>query len=279
MPELPEVERARRIIETVVLGRTIDKVWCDTTDDIVFAGVSGRTVARRLEGRQVLAIKRRGKQLWFELDERPWPLFHLGMTGQFVTPQAGPLRLVSSAKDLQHAWPPRFLKIRLWLSDGGELAMTNARRLGRIRLQQDPEREAPISKLGFDPLYDMPTRADFAAKLMRRKGVLKAVLLDQGFAAGVGNWIADEVLYQAGVDPRRRGTSLSDAEAGRIHAKLRAVIGRACEVDADKDRLPRSWLFHDRWGKADNATTSRGDPIEHVDIAGRTTAWVPNRQK
>ncbi|MBL4684419.1 MAG: hypothetical protein JKY37_07500 [Nannocystaceae bacterium] len=279
MPELPEVERARRIIETVVLGRTIDKVWCDTTDDIVFAGVSGRTVARTLKGRQVLAIKRRGKQLWFELDERPWPLFHLGMTGQFVTPQAGPLRLVSSAKDLKHAWPPRFLKIRLWLSDGGELAMTNARRLGRIRLQEDPESEAPISKLGFDPLYNMPTRADFSAKLMRRKGVLKAVLLDQGFAAGVGNWIADEVLYQAGVDPRRRGTSLSDAEAGRIHAKLRAVIRRACEVDADKDRLPRSWLFHDRWGKAENATTSRGDPIEHVSIAGRTTAWVPSRQK
>ncbi|MEM6991938.1 MAG: DNA-formamidopyrimidine glycosylase family protein [Myxococcota bacterium] len=279
MPELPEVERARRIIEAIVVGRTIDKVWCDTSDDIVFAGVSGRTVARRLKGRRVVAAHRRGKQLWCELDRPPHLLLHLGMTGQILAPESGPLRLASSPKDLTHAWPPRFTKIRLWLSDGGELAMTNARRLGRIRLQDDPRREPPVAKLGFDPLYEMPSRADFSARLRKRKGLLKAVLLDQSFAAGVGNWIADEVLYQAGIDPRRRGTSLSDAEAGRLHAKLAAVIRRACEVDADKERLPKSWLFHHRWGKVADAKTSRGEAIEHLTIAGRTTAWVPSRQK
>lgn len=279
MPELPEAERARKIIEAVTLNRRIEKVWCDTTDDIVFSGTTGRTVARRLKGRTVVGVRRRGKQLWCDMDQPPSPLFHLGMTGQFLTPAQGPLRLASSAKDLKHQWPPRFCKIRIWLEDGGELAMTNARRLGRIRLQDDPEHELPISKLGFDPLYEMPTRADFCQRIRRRKGVLKAVLLDQGFAAGVGNWIADEVLYQAGIDPQRRGTSLDDAEAGRIHAKLRDVIRRACDVDADKDRLPKSWLFHHRWGKVADAVTSRGETIEHLTIAGRTTAWVPSRQK
>ncbi len=279
MPELPEVERARRIIEAHMVGRTIESVWCDNDDDIVFAGVSGRTVARKLKGRRVVAARRRGKQLWCELDERPWPLFHLGMTGQFVAPDTGPLRLASTGKELRHEWPPRFVKIRMRLSDGGELAMTNARRLGRIRLQDDPEHEAPICKLGFDPLYEMPSRAEFSAALRKRKGVLKAVLLDQGFAAGVGNWIADEVLYQAGIDPRRRGTSLDATEAGRVHIKLRAIIARACEVDADKERLPKSWLFHQRWGKVADAKTAHGDAIEHLTIAGRTTAWVPARQK
>ncbi len=176
------------------------------------------------------------------------------------------------------AWPPRFVKLRMWFSGGGELAMTNARRLGRIRLLDDPEHEPPISKLGFDPLYGMPTRAEFCDRIMRRKGVLKAVLLDQGFAAGVGNWIADEVLFQAGVDPRRRGVSLDREEAGRLFGKLRDVIQKACDVDADKDRLPKSWLFHYRWGKDTDAKTSRGEAIEHLSIAGRTTAWVPSRQ-
>ena len=277
MPELPEAERARRLIENVVLDRTIARVWCDD-DDIVFAGVTPRTVSRRLKGRKVVAVRRRGKQLWWELDERPWPLFHLGMTGQFLTPDDGPLRLASSPKDLRHEWPPRFAKIHLWLSDGGELVMTNARRLGRIRLQHDPLRETPLSKLGFDPLTDMPSKLDFVAQIRSRDAVLKSLLLNQSFAAGVGNWIADEVLYQAKIDPRRRGTSLTQAEAGRIHAKLRAIVVRACDVDADKDQLPKSWLFHRRWGRDANATTADGERIEHLDIGGRTTAWVPTRQ-
>jgi formamidopyrimidine-DNA glycosylase len=277
MPELPEAERARRLIERLALGRRIDRVWCDD-DRIVFAGVSPREVARHLKGRTVGAIRRRGKQLWWELDARPWPLFHLGMTGQFVSPQIGPLRLASSPKDLRHQWPPRFAKIQLRFSDGAELAMTNARRLGRIRLQTDPEREPPICKLGFDPLTDMPSRAEFAARIRKRAAILKPLLLDQSFAAGVGNWIADEVLYQARIDPRRRGTSLSEAEAGRIHAKLRAIIVRACEVDADKDQLPRTWLFHRRWGKDADAVTHRGEKIEHLQLGGRTTAWVPEVQ-
>lgn len=277
MPELPEAERARRLIEQVVAGRTIDRVWC-AEDDIVYAGVTPRTFARRLKGRKVEAVCRRGKQLWWELDARPWPLFHLGMTGQFLTPQDGPLRLASSPKELRHEWPPRFAKIHVWLSDGGELVMTNARRLGRIRLQQDPLREPPLSKLGFDPLTDMPSKREFVAEIRRRNAVLKALLLNQSFAAGVGNWIADEVLYQAEIDPRRRGTSLTEAQAGRIHAKLRAIVVRACDVDADKNRLPKSWLFHRRWGRDANATTVDGEPIEHLDIGGRTTAWVPSRQ-
>lgn len=279
MPELPEVERARKLIEQIAVGRTIEQVRC-ADDEIVFVGVSPRTVARRLKGRTVVASRRRGKQMWWELDQRPWPLFHFGMTGQFVTPQAGPLRLAAHGrKALDRSWPPKFWKIHLWLDDGSELAMTNSRRLGRIRLQQDPEHEDPIARLGFDPLYEMPSAADFAERLRKRRGVLKAVLLDQGFAAGVGNWMADEILYQARIDPRRRGTELSVAEAQRIHAKLGEIVRTAVEVDADKSRFPRSWLFHHRWGKDAEARTAKGEAIEHLELGGRTTAWVPAVQE
>ncbi|MCA9705247.1 MAG: hypothetical protein KDK70_05280 [Myxococcales bacterium] len=279
MPELPEVERARRLVEQVAVGRRIERLRC-ASDDIVLQGVTPRAMVRALTGCTVLASRRRGKQMWWELDRRPWPLFHFGMTGQFVTPHDGPLRLAAHGqRPLDRSWPPRFWKIHVWLDDGGELAMTNARRLGRIRLQQDPERERPIAALGFDPLEEMPTAAEFAADLRARKAVLKAVLLDQRFVAGVGNWMADEILYQARIDPRRRGHELSEAQARRIHAALGTIVREACAVDADKARFPRSWLFHHRWGKVADARTSKGERIEHIELGGRTTAWVPAVQK
>jgi len=279
MPELPEVERARRLVERVAVGHRIVRVRC-AEDPIVFAGVTPRTMARALTGRMVVASRRRGKQLWWELDQRPWPLFHFGMTGQFLTPVAEPLRLRAHGKrTLDTSWPPRFWKIRLELDDGTELAMTNARRLGRIRLQHDPEHEEPIASLGFDPLYELPTAEAFAAELRRRKGVLKAVLLDQGFAAGIGNWMADEILYQARIDPRRRGTELREAEARRIHAALAEIVETACAVDADKERFPPGWLFHHRWGKDAEARTAKGERIVHIELGGRTTAWVPSVQR
>jgi formamidopyrimidine-DNA glycosylase len=279
MPELPEVERARRLVERLAVGHRIVRVRC-AEDRIVFAGVTPRAMSRALTGRLVVASRRRGKQLWWELDQRPWPLFHFGMTGQFLTPVAEPLRLRAHGKRaLDTSWPPRFWKIRIELDDGTELAMTNARRLGRIRLQHDPEHEEPIASLGFDPLYELPTAEAFAAELRRRKGVLKAVLLDQGFAAGIGNWMADEILYQAKIDPRRRGTELTLAEARRIHGALAKIVELACAVDADKEQLPKQWLFHHRWGKNAEARTAKGERIVHIELGGRTTAWVPAVQK
>lgn len=278
MPELPECERGRRILEIATVGRTIERVLCDD-DDIVFTGVTPRRFARALAGRTAVAAHRRGKYIWLELDARPWPLFHFGMTGAFVTPEGERLRLESDgARALDESWPPKWAKARLILDDGGEIAMTNKRRLGRIRLLDDPENEPPVSALGFDPLLEMPDPDEFAERLARRKVTLKGLLLDQRFAAGGGNWIADEVLYQAKLDPRRRASELEPEEARRLRTKLVAVIAKAVAVDADKARFPGSWLFHHRWGKDSDSVTARGERIEHATIAGRTTAWCPEVQ-
>ncbi len=279
MPELPEVERGRRIAEGVLAGRRIVRVCC-AEDRIVFDSVAPSTVARKLRGRRVEAVHRHGKQLWLELDAPPHPLFHFGMTGAFCAPEVGALPLASGPRVPDRpVWPPRFTKIHLFLDDGGELVMTNARRLGRIRLRQDPPSEPPLSRLGFDPLTSMPSRTEFAALLRGRRGSLKGRLMDQGFAAGVGNWIADEVLYQAGLDPRRSIDTLDETEIERLRRCLARVVRRAVAVDADKRRFPRSWLFHFRWGKRAGARTARGERIEFVEVGGRTTAWVPSRQR
>ncbi len=278
MPELPEVEYGRKVAASVLQGRRIVDVHVDE-DPIVVDGVAAVDVERAMRGAKVSAVGRRGKHLWLELDRRPWPTFHFGMTGAFRVPAEAPLILEGGAKTPDMTWPPRFTKIRLRTDRGAELAMTNARRLGRIRLGDDPAREPPIGDLGFDPLVEMPTLAEFRRRLGHRRGVLKAVMLDQTFAAGVGNWIADEVLYQAGLDPRRRIADLDPQEQRALHRHLKGVVNKAVAVDADSRRFPKTWLFHHRWGKNADARTSEGMPIEFVTIAGRTTAWVPDRQR
>ncbi len=265
MPELPEVEYARQLAERMLAGRRIAGVA--TVDDrIVYAGVTPRRFAAALRNREVRAVHRRGKHLWMELDRRPWPAFHFGMTGAF--------RVYHRVADR-----PRFWKLELLMDDGTRLAMRNARRLGRIRLLDDPPSERPICELGFDPLLNLPDPARLAKMLARRKGPIKGILLNQGFAAGVGNWVADEVLFQAGVAPQRRGCDLRPEEVRRLRTRLRTIVVKAVAVDADSSRFPKSWLFHHRWGKNHEAETARGEPIAFDTIAGRTTAWVPGVQR
>jgi formamidopyrimidine-DNA glycosylase len=278
VPELPEVDAARRLAARVGLGRRIARAVC-APDPIVFADPPAR-VRDALLGRRIVAIKRLGKHLWLELDRRPWVTMHFGMTGGLSTPQSAGVKLVSHGKgERPPGWPPRFTKLHLTFDDGGELALADGRRLGRVRLRRDPRREPPISALGFDALLELPPLARFAELVSRSRAPLKALLLDQSFAAGVGNWIADEVLYQAKLSPLRTGQSLTRQEIARLRLGLKRVVGTAVELESDSDRYPRSWLFHHRWGRNANAVTARGERIRHDTIGGRTTAWVPSVQR
>jgi formamidopyrimidine-DNA glycosylase len=279
MPELPEVERGRRVALKVARGRRIVEARC-ADDPIVFDRVSPARIRRALVGRRVQDVKRHGKHLWFELDRRPWPCLHFGMTGGFHTAPGGPrVKLESTGKKPDHAWPPRFTKLHLVFDDGGELVMADARRLGRIRLRRDPASQPPISLLGFDAHRGLPPFSRFRELVRGRAAPLKALLLDQGFAAGVGNWIADEVLYQARLDPRRRANTLTDPEIMRMRAAVKRVVDTSVRVSNDSDRYPRGWLFHRRWGRNPRAVTMTGERIRHITVGGRTTAWVPTRQR
>jgi formamidopyrimidine-DNA glycosylase len=146
-------------------------------DAIVFAGTTGQRVAAVLRGRTVVGTGRKGKHLWLELDRRPWPAFHMGMSGWFEV--VGP-----------DDEPPRFWKLDL-MAGSRRVVFCDIRRFGRVRLLQDPLGEPPISLLGFDPLIGLPPVAELARHLARRSAPIKAVLLDQSLFAGVGNWIAD----------------------------------------------------------------------------------------
>src|SRR3989442_14365730 len=127
MPELPEVEAARLIARRAAVGRRIVRVWC-ADDPIVFDRVSAARVRRALVGRRVVGVHRHGKHLWVELDRRPWPCLHFGVTGGFYVPGRKSVKLVSSgAKHPRADWPPRVAKGRVTFVDGGELGFSDPR--------------------------------------------------------------------------------------------------------------------------------------------------------
>ncbi len=264
MPELPEVETVRRLAERTLRGRRIAAVAV-ADDRLVCDRVAPRAVAAALRGATVTAARRRGKHFWLELDRRPWPLFHLGMSGWFHAYRDGER--------------PRFWKIEIATDDGRRFAMTDPRRLGRIRLRHEPLAESPLAGLGPDAFDELPSARELERRLGRRSTPVKAALLDQTLLAGVGNWIADEVLYQAAIDPRRPASAVSPAEVARLRRALSGIVRHAVKVGADDARFPRTWLFHHRWGKKKDARTARGERIVHLEVGGRTTAFVPERQR
>lgn len=287
MPELAEVETVRRQILKKAKKKKINRVTLDPSDRFLFAFTSPDAVKKSLEGARIVGAGRKGKYFWLELDRKPWPLFHLGMSGNlsFLNPKskAGRERVWGGAR----LWRERDkdFKLRLMFSrllldfEGGiEMAFLDPRRFGRLWLTDDPWQHPRIMKLGYDPLIDFPTAQVLSAKLLKRKKAIKAVLLDQSLFAGIGNWLADEILYQARLSPHLLASKLSPKQCREIHKHTLAVVRKAVDVSADYERFPRSWIFHSRWGKAKNAKTSRGR-IVFEEVGGRTTAWVPGWQK
>lgn len=280
MPELPEVETVRRTLERVLLGKKITDVEI-APDEIVLKGMSSQLVHDAILGRTVTAAGRKGKYFWLEFDEKPWLFAHLGMAGWLREVGAPTIRLREhgNAPMEDAEGRPKFLKMMLTAEDGRKVAMTDGRRLARIWLAESPEKDLAISKLSRDMYLDLPTAEEIHAKVVKKSAPIKAILLDQAVFAGVGNWIADEVLYVAGIRPARLGNSLSKEETEKLREAIRVVLDHAVKVGADKEQFPESWLFHHRWGGSKGEDIIEGQQIVREQIGGRTTAWVPSRQK
>ncbi|PCH33243.1 hypothetical protein WOLCODRAFT_159936 [Wolfiporia cocos MD-104 SS10] len=289
MPELPEVERAARLIREVASGCIIAEV--DTAEDnIVYSGVTHEEFARSIVNRTVSGVGRYGKVFYIELDgEGRMPVLHFGMTGMVQVKGQQATYYKRTPRKAATDWPPRFMKFILHLhnpSTGAstELAFLDARRLGRIRLCAAPLSEPPISALGFDPLLSMPALSDFAQRVRARACPIKALLLDQSFSAGVGNWVADEILYHARVHPEERCNALTEAQLAALHWQTAEVCRVAVSVNADDSKFPENWLFKHRWDKGKKTkhtlTLPDGKPatIKWVTVGGRTSAYVAELQ-
>ncbi len=265
MPELPEVETVRRLMRRELQNQKIVGVQMDA-DDIVHSGYPPEAFVAGLVGATVLEVGRKGKYWWLELDRKPWLYGHLGMTGWIHRLTAGePI--------------PRFCKIVIESEHGGLIAMTDGRRLGRLWLGGSPESEPRLQKLGFDSFDELPSTQALFETFRTRKAPIKALLLDQALFAGVGNYVADEAMYQARIAPQRLANSLDVEEVERLRGALTEILTSAIEADADETRFPKDWLFHHRWGGKRGSESIAGHAIVRETIGGRTTAWVPDLQR
>lgn len=281
MPELPEVESVCRLMRRTVQGKTIARVEV-MPDEIVLSGNPPEAVAAALLGRKVVGVGRRGKFWWLELDgEGPTVFGHLGMSGWIREVGTDGKRLHSHGKAplVDSEGRPRFLKLLIETEGGGGVAFTDSRRFARLWLGESPGTDKQVRRLGPDAYDDLPNEEELVARLKKRKAPIKAVLLDQKSFAGIGNWIADEVLYQAGIAPKRLAASLSETEVRALRESIQRVLAHAVEVDADYTQFPKTWLFEHRWGGGKGAERFVGGEIVRETVAGRTTAWVPERQK
>ncbi|KAH8120528.1 AtMMH-1, partial [Phellopilus nigrolimitatus] len=292
-----EVDRAAKFVKTHAQGKHITRV--DTTEDnIVYSGLSHTEFANEITNRKVKDVKRYGKVFFLELEgEGRMPVLHFGMTGNIFVKGEEPLYYREGPKKGNNVWPPRFYKFIIHLSDAEynsesetQIAFVDARRLGRIRLCREPVNEPPISSLGFDPILCMPPLEEFSKLTLKRTCPIKALLLDQSFSAGVGNWVADEILYHAQIHPEQKCHTLNEYQLSMLHEKTIYVCQTAVSVNADSSRFPESWLFVHRWGKGKNKKEAKGpavlklssgEPatIKWITVGGRTSAFVAELQR
>src|SRR4051794_30520496 len=198
MPELPEAERARQTLEQV-LGRRVAAV--DDHDTYVCRPHAPGEIAAALIGHEFVAARRRGKFLWLETEDGPTLGLHLGMAGRIALdePTSRPL------------WD----RFAVEFEDGGRFALRDRRRLGRAVLNPD------FSHVGPDAAT--VDRATFRARIGRGTAPIKARLLDQGAISGVGNLLADEILWRARLSPHRPAGELSTEELDGLRRAVRAA--------------------------------------------------------
>ncbi|RDX62650.1 Formamidopyrimidine-DNA glycosylase, partial [Mucuna pruriens] len=277
MPELPEVEAARRAVQDNCVGKKITK--CVVADDSkVIDAVSRSDFEASVLGKLIVAAHRKGKNMWLQLDSPPFPSFQFGMAGAIYIKGVAVTKYKRSAVKDEDEWPSKYSKFFIELDDGLELSFTDKRRFARVRLLKDPTAVPPVSELGPDALLESMTLEEFSESLHKKKTEIKALLLDQSYISGIGNWVADEVLYQARIHPRQAACSLSDESCSTLYKCIKEVIEKAVEVGADSSQYPTSWIFHSREKKPGKAFVD-GKKIEFITAGGRTTAYVPELQK
>jgi formamidopyrimidine-DNA glycosylase len=214
MPELPEVETVRGILEREVAGRAIQgATWRD------FPGVTGAIAPDAFRalttGRTLKLPERRGKYILLPLDDDGALLVHLRMTGRLlVTPTGAP--------------PARFEHLALHLDNDRDLRFADQRKFGRVlHLPEVDARAALSAALGPEPLERDFTSAYLFQRTRGRTAPIKAFLLDQRHVAGLGNIYVDEALFQSRIHPLTPAGVLSDRQAVSLVRSIRRVLRSA----------------------------------------------------
>jgi formamidopyrimidine-DNA glycosylase len=267
MPELAEVEYYRKLWD-VGVGKRVLRVALHA-DKRPLRGIDAQAAAKALAGSTLLGSEAHAKQMLFRFGNRgkadAWLGIHLGMTGRISV-------------ERESFSPGRHDHLVLY-QKGRALVFNDPRQFGRIRF--DPGAKAPAWWTSLPPAigskeFSLDRLHGFLAR--RKSSTIKGLLLMQDFFPGVGNWMADEILWRARIHPRRHGGTLTPRESQTLWRETREVCRIALDtVGKDFSEPPDDWFFHVRW-TAKGHCPRCGLTIQTGTIAGRTTRWCAKCQ-
>jgi formamidopyrimidine-DNA glycosylase len=266
MPELAEVAFYRRRWDTG-LGKRVRSVELHAGKRI-FRGTDTAALSAGLSGATLRESLQHGKQMAFRFSGGRWLGIHLGMTGKFRTDV--PEHIASGREHL------------ILRQARQALVFEDFRLFGRVLYHEGKAEPDWWQGLPPEILSEAFTIDRVREFLIRRKGSpIKSVLLMQDGFPGIGNWMADEICWQAQIDPHTKAGAIADSRRHlrKLYSKTRDVSRTAMETIAvDWSDPPRAWLFRHRW-KDGHTCPRTGKPIQRDLIGRRRTAWVPGYQQ
>jgi formamidopyrimidine-DNA glycosylase len=259
MPEILEVEAARKVLEARALDREITKVHAPDTW-FMKRETTASALRHALVGNAFTTARRRGKQIVLDTRDPDVRIgVHLGMSGRVLVDdeEAGDPLVYASNRRV-----PKWHRFGVHFADGGDFMLRDPRRLGAVELDPDE------SRLGPDALTLSFKDLDHA--LGQRNAPVKAVLMDQHRIAGLGNLLVDESLWRAGIDPQRPPSAIGPDERKPLHKAIRTTLRtldrRGGSHTGD---MPRA---------LDLVCPRDGSPLRRATVGGRTTYWCPAHQ-
>jgi formamidopyrimidine-DNA glycosylase len=264
MPELAEVEYYRRQWDPGI-GHLVNAVDLHSKA-IVFKGCDVKMLQRRLKGAHLTSSEASGKQMLFRFEPDVWLGIHLGMTGELRCEDA--------------AYAPGKHDHLVLRQEKHAFVFRDFRMLGLVRFFEGANRPpwwASRAPAILSPRFTQDAVAKFLAR--RGRAPIKAVLLMQERFPGVGNWMADEILWRAEIHPKQPAGSLPPEEIKTLWKECRWVCRRALKIiGVNFSEPPDTWLFPHRWRDGGHCPKT-GAKLVREPIGGRTTCWSPGRQK
>ena len=287
MPELPEVEITVRGLNKKVLSRAFIDVWTDK-NKIIKRPKSFKEFKKRIKGKKIQKIWRRGKNIIFELSGGFSLLIHQKLTGHLLVGiwnlESGiwKTKITGSLKEKVN----RYIHLMFFLDNGKMLALSDLRKFAKVEFWGSDELKNELKKLGPEPLEKSFTFRKFKEILKNKKGKIKQILMNQEIIAGIGNIYSDETLWRAKVHPFKDVSELKGDELKKIYQSLREVLKEGIglrgesisdyrDVEGEKGKFDEMRKIYRREGEK----CSRCETIiKRVKIGGRSAHFCPKCQ-
>ncbi|PXV67925.1 bifunctional DNA-formamidopyrimidine glycosylase/DNA-(apurinic or apyrimidinic site) lyase [Halanaerobium congolense] len=276
MPELPEVETVVKGLRPLIKDRIVTAVEIREKNMIAYPENNIDEFKESLIGSKIEAINRRGKYIIIELNNEKNMVIHLRMTGKLLVKEVEEFR-------------DKHTHVIFSLNDGQEIRFNNIRKFGRVYLidKNHPEQAGGLSDLGPEPLSEDLTLTDFKKLFKNRRALMKSLLLNQHFVAGIGNIYADEILFLSGVRPDRTADTLTEDEKEKIYHNMRHILKKGIiyggtsfsdyvNAFGEKGSFQEELKVHQREGEE---CYSCGTKINKIKVSGRSTYFCPKCQK